>query len=226
MAERLNVSTGCRVAKLSHSKSAWLVEAEVLQSGTSLSYETDSILLTPPVPQSLKLLRHSDIDLAIDLSDRLSKIEYECCICVMAVYDTSHELIPSVFEKMEGSVVDLVVDNFSKGVSRTPGAITIHTKSDFSRHNWDRDDADITDLVLAAVEPLLPGQPLETLVHRWRFGRVVRSHPEKFELLKNPGLLAFAGDGFAGNDIEGAIASGKAAAKAVLSELAQYPHSN
>jgi predicted NAD/FAD-dependent oxidoreductase len=137
----------------------------------------------------------------------------------MAVCEASQPLLQSAFEKVEGSIVSLVVDNFAKGVSEEPGAITIHTRPEFSHRHWDKSDNEVLETVLKAVETQLPGTPLKTRVHRWRFSRVVQSHPERYELSKSPGLLAFAGDGFAGNDIEGAILSGMAAAKAVLSKL-------
>jgi predicted NAD/FAD-dependent oxidoreductase len=67
-----------------------------------------------------------------------------------------------------------------------------------------------------AAQAYLPHRVLASQLHRWRYSRCTAPHPEPYLLLDKPDLLVFAGDGFGGRDIEGAVLSGIAAAEAIL----------
>jgi predicted NAD/FAD-dependent oxidoreductase len=219
LARDLNVKTSCRVSRIRRSEHSWLIDAEMLDSAEIITFESDGLIFTPPMPQTRALLKLSGINLPSDVSAHLSEIEYEPCICVMAIYDTSQALLPSGFAITDNSTIALIVDNFSKGVSFEPGAITINTTPEFSQDHWDTGDSDILEQVLRVVREQLPDEPHMTRVHRWRYSRTIKSHPARFKLCEKPGLLVLAGDGFSGTDIEGAALSGLAAAEATLSKL-------
>ncbi len=59
--------------------------------------------------------------------------------------------------------------------------------------------------------PWLGSLPVQTQLHRWRYGVPLRVHPERFLVVREPAPLAYAGDAFGGPRIEGAALSGLAA---------------
>lgn len=214
LAANLNVKTSCRVTQLRWSGSSWLLDTD-----DGPTFTADAVVMTPPMPQSLDILQRGEVSLPGDTISRLAKITYEPCVALMALYETSQAILPSCFVKLDNGPVALIVDNFAKGVSPEAGAVTFHTTREFSEKNWDASDDEISAQVLEAARARLPQTPVLSTVHRWRYSRTIISHPEKYELVDAPGLLAFAGDGFSGTDIEGAALSGIGAAEAILSKV-------
>jgi predicted NAD/FAD-dependent oxidoreductase len=214
LAANLKVRTNCRVTQLRSSGSSWLLDTE-----DGPTFRTGAVLLTPPMPQSLDILQRGDVGLRPGMISRLAKITYEPCIALMALYETSQPMLGSSFAKIDSSLVALIVDNFAKGVSPEAGAVTFHSTREFSERNWDAPHDEIAAQLLKGARTWLPQTPVLSTVHRWRYSRAILPHPERYELVDAPGLLAFAGDGFSGTDIEGAALSGIAAAEAILSKV-------
>ena len=216
IAADLSIRTGTLVTRLVPQVSGWLV---ISDDDTRVAAR--AIILTPPMPQSLDLVHQSDIELPTDMADRLAAIEYDPCIAVMCAYDTSEPIIPSTFVHMVDGPIVVAVDNFAKGVSPRAGAITLLTTPEFSRSHWEVSDSEIVSRILSAAKAVLPANPMSTRVHRWRYSRTAKSHPDTYSLVAMPEIIAFAGDGFGRRDLEGAALSGLAAAGAVLEALRQ-----
>ena len=214
LASDLNVETACRVTRVSYEDSLWRVQSE---AGTT--YSARSLMLTAPMPQSLELLHNGDITLPETVLADLAAITYDPCIAVMAIYDTSAYLMPGGFVRPENSRLSLIIDNYAKGVSETPGAVTLLTTTDFASRHWDTPAKEMSEILTRAAEQYITGAPSQVIVHKWRYNRTRVSHPQQYALVEHPGLLAFAGDGFRGKDIEGAALSGIAAAEAIREKL-------
>jgi hypothetical protein len=214
LARGLDVSTGTRVTRLETSKSIWTLYAD-----DGMVYKARAVMLTPPVPQALDLIRQSAIRLNDEVHARLSAVAYEPCLALLCTYPAEGPLVLSAFVRPGEGPLALVVDNFAKGVSPTPGAITLHATGAFSQTHWETTEEEVSAALLAAVSDLLAPKVVSARLHRWRYSRAVRKHPALFEQVEQPGLLLFAGDGFAGCDIEGAMQSGLAAARALTESL-------
>jgi renalase len=214
LASDLNVITAARVQTVRWSGFRWEVVTE-----TGGKFYSDSVIMTAPVPQSLELLKAGELDFPPVVASRLADVMYERCIALMAVFDSPAPILRPPFIKFQGGVVNLLVDNFAKGVSSQPGAFTIHGSADFSEAFWEKAESEIVSALLEATADCLPRSASLSQVHRWRYSRAIAVYDNAFQLLEDPGLLALAGDGFLGGDIEGAALSGMRAAEAIAARI-------
>ena len=214
LAADLDVQVNWRVSRLTRSGAFWTVFDRDQRSFTARS-----VILTPPLPQAVDLIRASNINLAPNINSELKAVAYEPCIALLATYLDQRPLPNSAFIQPDCGSVALIFDNHAKGVSPIPGAVTIHSTAKFAREHWDQSDELIATELLRAISHYLPRQPKSVQVHRWRYSRCIYSHPESHLLVETPGPLALAGDGFAGVDIQGAALSGIAAARSVAAKL-------
>jgi len=216
LASDLNVITATRVQKVRWSGFGWEVVTE-----TGGKFDSESVIMTAPVPQSLELLREGGVDLPPVVASRLADVTYERCIALMAVFDAAAPIIGQPFIKLQRGLVNLVVDNFAKGVSSQAGAFTIHGSVDFSHAFWEKSDSEIVSALFEAAADCLPERASLSQVHRWRYSRAITVSETPYQLIEYPGLLSFAGDGFLGRDIEGAALSGMRAAEAIAARIAR-----
>lgn len=209
LADGLDVQRSTLVGAVAREGARWQVRTD------TDTFTADAILMTPPVPQSLALLAAGKVRLAPADLAALQAITYEPCIALLAVLDGPAGLPePGAVDPID-SPIDWMADNQRKGVSTVP-AVTIHATAEFSRRHWATPDEEVADVLLAAAAlaaaPLVEGG---LQVQRWRYARPVDVHP--LRCLAADGLpgLVFAGDGFGGAKVEGAVLSGRAAADAL-----------
>jgi predicted NAD/FAD-dependent oxidoreductase len=187
------------------------------ETTTGRTFTAGSVVLTPPVPQSLAMLDAGGIVLTPELRTRLAAIEYERCLAVMAVLDGPSRIPPpGGLAPAEGPIA-WIADNQLKGISVEP-AVTIHATHTFSLEHWDRDRQESGRALLDAAEQLL-GAGIKTFqVHGWRYSKPMRVDEEPCVLMSQSPPLVLAGDAFAGPRVEGAALSGIAAAEAILAK--------
>jgi len=210
LADGLNIKTSCRVSRITRHENYWRVDT----SGHEYLH-ADKLLMTPPAPQCLELLAASEIDLPRRIRDDLSMIEYESCIALLMRGKAVNNR--QIYAAPPEAPVSLIVDNYRKGVSPKPEAYTVHMNRKFSEENWLVPDEKLIESILAACRERVEYIEGYLKIHRWRYSRTVRSHPRSFIMTEQPGIMAFAGDGFSGEDIEGAAISGLDAAEALIS---------
>lgn len=214
LAGNLDVKTSCRVIQLYRKNRMWGVK-----TSDNEEFSTDFIILTLPVPQSLELLGQSDIELPGEIHEDLTKVEYERCIALMIKGYVNEKYSDVAYIYPEEGPLSLIVNNHIKGVSDYTGALTVHSNPDFSLKSWNLPDAELIDIILKEATRYLHG-PYDVLkIHRWRYSRAINSHPLPYLIINKPGLLAFAGDGFFGRDIEGAVLSGLGVSGEIISIL-------
>jgi predicted NAD/FAD-dependent oxidoreductase len=171
----------------------------------------DAVLMTPPVPQSLELLRAGDHRLEAGLEKRLARIAYERCLVVMAEPGGPARVpAPGFLEPASGPIAR-VVDEQAKGASTVP-AVTLHAASDFSRARWEADRDRVAAEILRAAERWLGDDITGHQIHGWRYSRSVTTWPEPCLVVPGGPPLVLAGDAFGGPDVPGAHRSGRAAA--------------
>jgi predicted NAD/FAD-dependent oxidoreductase len=215
LAHGLDVRTEARVARLQTTSGVWTA---ILENGTR--HEAHAIVLTPPVPQSLALLKAGEVSLPEPAGSELGQIDYAPCLTLLAELDGPSRIPEPGGMWMSGEPLLWIADNRKKGVSTGPETlVTIHGGQEFSREQWDAPEATATAALLEAAKPWLGSEAKRTHLHRWRYSVPLRVYPEPCLVLDAPALLAFAGDAFGGPRIEAAALSGLAAADALLKRL-------
>jgi hypothetical protein len=203
LAADLNVLKQTKVESLEEEGKKWKVN---LEDGESLF--TDAVIFTSPVPQSLQLVKLSDIQLPKNIKENLEKIKYLSCYAVMAVLNDKPR-IPEPGGLWFGSPkVRWIADNKKKGISKIESA-TILTGSKFSEENWELSDEEILESLNPEIEEWIGYENIQKYhVHRWRYSQPIIFYDENSLLLEEPLPLGFAGDAFFASRIEGAYESG------------------
>lgn len=188
-------------------------------SGNREPDDAAAVILTPPVPQCVELLRSGVV--ATPHLDDLAKLEYNKVIAVMVTLNDDPGLpAPGAVQQPDDPTFTFVADNQAKGISETP-AVTFHCAPELSHQLWSLDDGNVLAHVHAAMRDHLGGAAVtEVQVKRWRYAGPIEPWQEPcFVVTDSPGPLVMAGDGFAGAKVEGAFLSGMAAADVVLGTL-------
>lgn len=209
LARGLDVRLDQRVTEIAATPSGWRVNVQ-----NSQPLKAGTLILTPPVPQSLALLDAGGVELPMAARAALARISYEPCIAVMVQLAGRNQVPEPGGMWPIGGPIAWLADNYRKGVSPAPGAITIHAGPEFSQEHWLSDDQTVAELLLAAAGQWLGGEVRQIQVHRWSYSKPLWIHPEPCLALDQPAPLIFAGDAFAGPRVEGAALSGLAAADA------------
>jgi predicted NAD/FAD-dependent oxidoreductase len=214
LARELDVHLNARVVRLAAEGDGWKVTTENNESFTSRA-----LLLTAPIPQSLRLLATGSMPLDGRIRDELEQIEYVPCLALL-VYLSGASLVPDPGGLwFPGEPIRWIADNQRKGISSgSNGALTIHAGPDYSRQNWDTPEQEVTEKLLAVAAPWFETAPVHTQLHRWRYSQPISTYPERCLTLNSPAPLVFAGDAFGGPRVEGAVLSGLVAGNS-LTEL-------
>jgi renalase len=184
------------------------------QPGESI-YRAASLLMTPPMPQTLALLGENVAHFTPDERRMLTAVTYEPCLALMVVLDRPSQIPPPGALQIAGEPLSWVADNQRKGVSPVP-AVTIHAGPQFSATYYDAPEPEVSHLLLASLQPWLgAANVLASQLHRWRYSKPIQLYPDACLYVSSPPPLALAGDAFAGPRVEGAVLSGLAAAEAL-----------
>ena len=226
LAADLDVRTSVRVERVVARDGGWEVTTDAGES-----WRAASLLLTPPVPQSLALIESGGFVLDAGSRASLARINYDPCIAVMATFAGMVTLPPPGAVQIEGGEpVYWITDNNRKGVSPHASTFTIHAGADFSRAHWEADDALVVATLIEHARKFwrdAGGQPIEKVevenrqVKRWRYSKPTVMHAERFLAVRTSPPLVFAGDAFGDACVEGAALSGLAAAREIASLFAQ-----
>ncbi len=211
LAAGLDVRTSVTVERLRYEKQRVIVET------TIGDIPTQAVVLTPPVPQIKALLAASVIVVGGGLNADLDHVRYDPCLAVMATLHRSSSLRDGHLA-IPGGPVAWIGDNHHKGISAVP-AVTIHGSPAFSATYLEAEpEAWVGDLV-AAAQPHLGSAVIAATGHRWRFAQPQTTLSSGFAVLDGPAPIVLAGEVFAGARVEGAFASGAAAASELIERL-------
>ena len=196
-------------------------EEWLLQDSDGSAYVGRTLLMTPPMPESLNLLTANAIWLHSDDIDELRRIQFGPCLCGIHEIKGAIELPePGAVQNFQSDVY-WVADNQAKGISGTK-IITSHANAKFSRQNWDASEADIIRELESAVLPYLrgDGKIVSTQLKKWSYSVPLTTYPHECLVARDLPGLVFAGDAFGGRGrVEGAFVSGIAAGKALADIL-------
>ncbi|MDR9451927.1 MAG: FAD-dependent oxidoreductase, partial [Acidimicrobiia bacterium] len=212
LAESLDVRTGTTIARLD------LNGAQPAAVGTGDErVEATAFIITPPIPQTLSLLKASRIGVHPSMEETLLAIEYDPCLAVMLHLDGPSGLPDGHRSGIDASIA-WMADNAHKGTSPVP-AITVHSTPGFATEHLDTDPESWTSGLVAAAQPHLPAHITAAIGHRWRFAQPTTILDRGCAVLDTRVPVVLAGEVFAGAKIEGAVLSGLAAASAVVERL-------
>ena len=211
LAQGLDVRLEITVTALRQDGDRW--SALTASGGT---FSAGSVVLTPPVPQALVLLDAGGVVLPPALRSRLTAIEYDRCLAVMALLDGPSRIPPPGGIAPASGPIAWITDNVQKGIASEP-AVTLHATPAFSVEYWDRDRLESGRLLLDAGAKWLGAGVRTFQVHGWRYSQPRVADPDRCLVVGESPLLVLAGDGFGGGGVEGAALSGMAAAEAILS---------
>jgi predicted NAD/FAD-dependent oxidoreductase len=176
-----------------------------------------AVILTPPVPQSRRLLETSGVSLPGRVGEMLDEVHYDPCLAVMARLEGPSGL-PVGHRSLGDGPIAWIADNHHKGISAVP-AVTIHSTPEFSlAHLGDEPDRWLSMLCQAAATHL--ESPIaQAIAHRWRHAQP-RVTLDTGAVGADVGFpLVLAGEVFSGARVEGAHTSGEAAAALVAEHL-------
>lgn len=179
---------------------------------------SESLILTPPVPQSLALLDIGQVKLPAEARAALDGIEYHRCIALMVLLNEPSGISSPGGVQINDEPISWIGDNFQKGISSAYGA-TIHAAPIFSHAHWETEAAEVAHMLVEASEKWISADVKKFEVHRWRYSHPIQLHSDACLLVDSPAPLVFAGDAFAGPRVEGAALSGLTAAERLLQSV-------
>jgi hypothetical protein len=201
LAAGLDVRTGSRVE---------IVDATGVVLETGERIESDSTIVTAPIPQALELI---DDDLMTpETRATLQGIDYDPCIAVMAVLEQGPDLVDGHLAP-DSELIAWIADNNHKGVSEVP-ALTIHSTPAYARSQLEEGPEVWLRDLLGEFQRLVGTPVVESSAHRWRYSMPTNSLDTGF--LQLGGGAWLAGEAFSGARIEGAFTSGNAVAAALI----------
>ncbi len=214
LADRVTLVARQRAEAIIAGPDRWAVTYEAATRDVD---EADAIIATPPIPQTVELLRAGAALPGGELGERLTGTAYHKVLAILATVDPAPGLpSPGALQRPDHPIFTFVADNQAKGIS-DEAAVTFHLAHALSAELWDAAD----DEVLARVDDELrtvlgPAAVTEIQVKRWRYaGPAIPSPEHSLQIAARPGPLLLAGDAFAGAKVEGAFLSGLDAGRAV-----------
>jgi predicted NAD/FAD-dependent oxidoreductase len=206
LAAPLDVRTECKVERVEPEAGGWEVTVEGGER-----FRADSLVLTPPAPQSLALVP-SDW-LPPEITSALRAIEFDPCFALLVSLDGAGRVPAPGYLRPENGPVEWIADNTQKGVSTGTAALTIHARAEFSREHLETSQEEVARLLLEAAAPAIAGSVTHWQLHRWKYAKPVAVNASRCLFSQQPAPVAIAGDAFGGPRVEGAFLSGLEAAE-------------
>lgn len=211
-----NVHTDCAVRAVTLDDEGWMVQRE-----NGIFYTSKALLMTPPVPISLKLLGDGGTELTELDFDTLSGITYASCLSGIFWVDGVVSLPePGAVQRHNTNMI-WIGNNRQKGISPEATVITVQASGQQSARLWEAPEGRILDDMFGSLQPFLSDELSirETYLQRWRYARPITTHKARCLVAAGGIPAVFAGDAFHGPRVEGAALSGLAAADALLKLL-------
>lgn len=208
------IFAGRRVQAIEAGSDVWRLTTE----GGEL-FTGQSLILTPPLPQSLVLLATLANSASLLPRKELAAIGYHRCLA-LSVELAGHSAISPPGQRIAPSPnVHFAADCSHKGLPQrgsTCGVILL-ANPQFSLAHFDAADAAIAASLLKEAAPLLAAPIVQWELKRWRYSHPLSVYSRPFAGLDHPLPAAIAGDAFGGPRIEGAFLSGRSAAEWIIS---------
>lgn len=175
-------------------------------------YHAGTLLLTPPVPQSLALLAAGAVPLMAEDRAALERIAYAPCLCGLFWLEGDITLPAPGALQRPGADLAWLADNQRKGISPGAKMITVHAGPTYSATHYDTPDDELLATFQASLQPFMQGKITchAAQLKRWRYALPTITHPARYLHAQGLPPLYFGGDAFGGPRVEGAALSGLA----------------
>lgn len=216
LTEGLDTQYEVRVVSISRINSMW-----ELHDSSGKLWRSKGLILTPPVPQTLRLLTAQAIQLPPKERRLLEAIVYAPCLCgLFEIIDAPLLPEPGAIQRPMASIT-WIADNQRKGISPRARVLTVHAGPSESRRRYAMAEEVVLEWMLAEVRPWLSREAKvgEARLIRWPYAIPESLYPARCLVGDWPGPIALAGDAFDGPRVEGAALSGLAAAGALVERL-------
>ncbi len=229
----LQILLNRRVAAISPTDSqTWHLTLHATDSAAEPDQEltAKAVVVAIPAPQALTLLEPHEGAVPLELLNKLRSVEFEPCISVMAGYpaDRQQDLARrdsawrAVAFPSEEKLAWVGIDSSKRRGSEVP-VFVLQSTPGFAQGYLEAEDFQPAgeQLLARAAKYLLPwlDSPDWVQVHRWRYAFATRPLPEACLSAQVPVPVVCCGDWCGGNLVEGALASGIAAAGWVNGQL-------
>jgi len=224
LAEGLEIRSQAEVSTIQRLGDGWMVT-----DSFGAMYEASAVVFSAPIPQSLRIIDASNIDLDPQARAQLAAIRYESCLVALLEVDGDVALpAPGAMQRPHANL-SWIADNRRKGISQTR-LITIQMSGNFSHALWSLTDAEILNKVRVDLEPLMGGNTwaiIDAQIKRWRYSRPLNPMSVDYLLTEVTNVsgsgetrpLLFIGDAFSGSKVEGAFLSGLRGGRALVQRL-------
>lgn len=211
----------------------WYLTLEVTNDDATAqptTVKSKAVVVAIPAPQALMILEQPVAEMHSEFLKRLGFVEYDPCITVMAGYSPAQqESLPEwqAIAFPNDDYLSWVGIDSSKRSHPTQPVFVIQSSAKFATTHQDTTDLQpvAQQLLSYTAQKLMPwlNSPEWLQVHRWRYAFCRQPLAVSCLTTELPLPLVGAGDWCGGNKLEGAFASGLAAANWVNSQLQQLP---
>ena len=209
----------------------WCLSLEVTNDAATEKPTTvisKAVVVAIPAPQALMILEQPVAEMPSEFLKRLGFVEYDPCITVMAGYSAALQKNLPEWQAIAFTNDDYLawvgIDSSKRSHSTQP-VFVIQSSAKFATTHLDTTDLQPVgqQLLEHTAQQLMPwlNSPEWLQVHRWRYAFCRQPLAVSCLTTELPLPLVGAGDWCGGNNIEGAFASGFAAANWVNNQLQQ-----
>ena len=209
----LNIHQSMCVDTIDYKKSTWNL---VMKSGEVFTCE--ELVLTPPLPQVVNLLKESNLFNQLTDSSKLASVEYEKGLSLMLVLDKPSLIPPPGCLKLDNGLVSWIADNSQKEGFPNQNCITVHASPKYADDTWDEESNRVAEAMIQSIESLLGASVVDWHIHRWLYA--FAKNPLKSSFYRDINMhLTIAGDAFISSRVESAALSGLSAAESLIQSI-------
>lgn len=207
LAHGATMITDRQISRISQVGDGWQVT-----DAQNNQYTSATLILTPPVPQSLALLDAGGIRLTAADRAALERITYAPCLCGLFWLEGDITLPEPGAIQRPGADLAWVADNQRKGISPAATLITVHAGPAYSATHYEVPEDELLATMQASLQPFMRGKVTlhAAQLKRWRYALPTVTHPARYLQAQGVPPLYFGGDAFGGPRVEGAALSGLA----------------
>src|SRR5262249_39910701 len=149
------------VLHLERRERQWRLHTRSTLDGLEQVLVADAVLLTPPVPHALELIRGCEGGGAYELRNGLRRGWDGRLFALSAAFTGSSLLEPRGGVRIAGPPIEWVTDNHRRGVSPVGPTLTGLSAPDWTEQHWDESDEEVRDQLLPCISSWATGDSVE-----------------------------------------------------------------